>query len=228
VTVVAMAAVRQTILLTGFEGYGGRSTNPSADIVRALDGVRFAGYRVHGYVLPVCFEGLAERLSELIDVLDPRLVLSLGLSPGEPTLRLEQIGVNMADFEIADNTGRQLRDTPVMVDGPTAYRSTLPLGTILDRLLEAGIPARLSSSAGLFLCNAVLYLGLHCCAARRPVPPCGFIHLPYRPEQVAELLDRRRRGATVEQQPRADLASMAFDDMLRGVRLALETVLTTD
>ena len=220
--------MRQTILLTGFEGYSGRSINPSADIARALDGERIAGCRVHGFVMPVRFEGLADRLDELIDALDPQLVLCLGLSPGEPTLRLERIGVNLADFEIADNAGRQLRDTPLAVDGPAAYRSTLPLQAILDRLLEAGVPARLSSSAGLFLCNAALYLGLRGCAARNPPPSCGFIHLPYRPEQVAELLDRRRRSATVELQQRADLASMAFDDMLHGVRLVLETALAAD
>lgn len=215
--------MQQNLLLTGFEAYGGRSTNPSADIARALDGEDIGGCRVHGQVLPVRYEGLAEQLRELLDALDPGLVLCLGLSPGEPVLRLERVGLNLADFEIADNAGRQLRDTPLLADGPAAYRSTLPLEAIHARLLEAGIPARLSSSAGLFLCNALLYLALHQCAARHPSPPCGFIHLPYRPEQVAGLLDRRRVNATVELHQRADPASMAFDDMLRGVRLALET-----
>lgn len=215
--------MKQNVLLTGFEAYGGGSTNPSADIARALDGAAIDGCRVRGHVLPVCYEGLAEHLTELLDALDPRLVLCLGLSPGEPMLRLEWLGVNLADFEIADNAGRQLRDTPLLADGPAAYRSTLPLAAIHARLLAAGIPARLSSSAGLYLCNALLYLALHQCARRRSSPPCGFIHLPYRPEQVAELLDRRRVNATVELHQRAELASMAFEDMLRGVRLALET-----
>ncbi len=71
-------------------------------------------------------------------------------------------------------------------DGPAARASTIPCAEIRTALLEAGIPARLSNSAGSYLCNATLYSALGLCEAARI--PCGFIHLPYASEQVAELL----------------------------------------
>ena len=33
------------ILLTGFQPYGGRQLNPSAEVVRALDGTRIGGFQ---------------------------------------------------------------------------------------------------------------------------------------------------------------------------------------
>jgi pyroglutamyl-peptidase len=91
----------------------------------------------------------------------------------------------------------------------------LPIHAIQDRLLEAGIPARLSASAGTFLCNALMYHALRLCAERAPPPCCGFIHLPYLPEQVARLITDDRRT-------RRDTASMGLEIMVRAV----ETVIT--
>ncbi len=38
------------VLLTGFEPFGGESSNPSQAIVRALDGKRLHGHRIVGAV----------------------------------------------------------------------------------------------------------------------------------------------------------------------------------
>jgi pyrrolidone-carboxylate peptidase len=127
---------------------------------------------------------LGPRIASLIEELRPPAVLCLGLWPGEPLLRLERVAVNIADFEIPDNAGFITRG-PVVEDGAEAYRSTLPLDRMRERLLAAGIPARLSSTAGNFLCNALMYHALRRCAEHTPPRPCGFIHLPYLPAQVA-------------------------------------------
>jgi pyroglutamyl-peptidase len=91
--------------------------------------------------------------------------------------------------------------------------------------LDAGIPARLSASAGTFLCNALMYHAMRACAEHAPATPCGFIHLPYVPEQVSTLLLQMREWAKVELHQRADLASMALDVQVEAVRLAIETTL---
>lgn len=104
-------------------------------------------------------------------------MICLGLWPGAPALRLERIAANIADFEIADNVGAIVRE-PLLEGGPDGYRSTLPIHAIRDRLLEAGIPAQLSGTAGQFLCNACMYHALHAGARLSPRPPCGFLHLP--------------------------------------------------
>jgi pyroglutamyl-peptidase len=212
------------MLLTGFESYGGRSLNPAEQVAKRLDGATIAGVRVRGRTLPVDYRELGPRMGALIEELRPRAVICLGLWPGTPLLRLERVAVNIADFEIPDNVGLMTRG-PVVEGGAEAYRSTLPIHAIQDRLLGAGIPARLSASAGTFLCNALMYHALRTCAEQAPEMPCGFIHLPYVPEQVSTLLLQMREWAKVELHQRADLASMALDVQVEGIRLAIETTL---
>jgi pyroglutamyl-peptidase len=212
------------MLLTGFESYGGRSLNPSEQVVKRLAGAEISGVRVIGHTLPVSYAELGTRIAALIEEVQPCAVICLGLWPGTPVLRLERIAVNIADFEIPDNVGLMTRDS-VVAGGAEAYLSTLPIHAIHDRLLEAGIPARLSGSAGTFLCNALMYHALRCCAEHAPAAPCGFIHLPYLPEQVSTLLLEMREWAKVELHQRADLASMALEVQIEGVRLALKTTL---
>jgi pyroglutamyl-peptidase len=212
------------MLLTGFESYGGRSLNPAEQVVKRLDGAEIRGIRVYGRTLPVDYQGLGPRVTRLIEEIQPRVVICLGLWPGTPMLRLERIAVNIADFEIPDNVGHITRG-PVIEDGAEAYRSTLPLHLIQDRLLEAGIPARLSASAGTFLCNALMYQTLRACAERVPAAPCGFIHLPYMPEQVSALILQMRESVKVELHQSADLASMALEIQIEAVRIAIETTL---
>ena len=214
------------MLLTGFESYGGRSLNPAEQVVKRLAGIQIAGIRVVGHTLPVNYAELGTRIARLIEEVRPRAVICLGLWPGTPMLRLERIAVNIADFEIPDNIGLMTRG-PVIEGGAEAYRSTIPIHAIQDRLLEAGIPARLSGSAGTFLCNALMFHALRACVEYAPAAPCGFIHLPYVPEQVSALLLQMREWAKVELHQRADLASMALDMQVEGVRLAIETTLET-
>jgi pyroglutamyl-peptidase len=212
------------MLLTGFESYGGRSLNPAEQVVKRLAGTEIGGVPVSAHTLPVNYAKLGARIARLIDEVQPRAVICLGLWPGTPMLRVERIAVNIADFEIPDNVGLMTRG-PVVEGGAEAYLSTLPIHAIQDRLLAAGIPARLSASAGTFLCNALMYHALRSCAEHAPATPCGFIHLPYLPEQVSALLLQMREWAKVELHQRADLASMALDVQVEAIRLAIETTL---
>ena len=175
-------------------------------------------------MLPVRNAGLGERLAALIAELAPRAVICLGLWPGEPMIRLERAALNVSDFEIADNEGA-LERGPVTAGGALALASTLPIAAIRDALLAAGIPARLSSSAGNFLCNATLYHALAAAARARPAPACGFIHLPYLPQQVAGLVADTAEEARLELHQRADLASMALETQIQAIRIAIETTL---
>ena len=127
--------------------------------------------------------------------------------------------MNVNDFEIPDNEGH-LATGPVESSGPAARLSTLPLDEIQHRLLEAGIPARLSSSAGNFLCNATLYAVLGIAEARSIKG--GFIHVPYLPAQVAEIVGSLRKEQSLELHQRADLASMSFETSLNAIRIAAE------
>ena len=212
------------MLLTGFQGYGGRAVNPAEEVVKALDGAAIGAQRVTARTLPVSFTKLGPGIAQLIEETRPSVVICLGLWPGEPVIRLERVAVNIADFEIADNEGT-IKQGPVVAGGPAAYETTLPIHEIQDRLLKAAIPARLSGSAGIFLCNTLMYHALHYCMALATTPRAGFVHLPYLPEQIATLIEDTRAEEKLELHQRADLASMSLDTMVEALRCAFEVSL---
>ncbi|GAB2178405.1 pyroglutamyl-peptidase I [Dongia sp. agr-C8] len=174
------------ILITGFAPFAGLDSNPSADIAASLDGREIGGRRIVGRLLPVDFARYQAALEALLRETAPALYVGFGLATGEDMIRLERFGVNLADFEIPDNAGARLTGRKIEAEGPDARAATIPCAEIRAALLDAGIPARLSNSAGSYLCNATLYSALGLCAARGT--PCGLIHLPYASEQVAALL----------------------------------------
>ena len=203
------------VLVTGFEPYGGVGGNPAAAVADALHGQEIAGHDVRGAVIPVVLDGLSVRHSALVGETEPAVVVCLGLYPGETAIRLERYGVNLADFEAADNAGARPVDQPLADGGAAALMATLPLRHILDALLRRGIPAHISNSAGTYLCNAALYTTLSLGGERRV--PTGFIHLPYLPEQAAAA-----PAGTFGPPP-----SMALATMEAAVRLAIEVSLAT-
>ena len=201
-------------LVTGFEPYGGYSVNPSAEIARRLDGGRIGGTLVAGRVLPVELDALGAAVSAILREVDPVAVILLGLAPGEGAIRLERVALNLAHFPIPDNSGVRALDLPLDTRSGPAVWARLPLRAIQARLLAMGIPARMSETAGTYLCNAAMHLGL------RRVPrrvPCGFIHLPLLPAQVAEVIEGDGDAPV--------LASMAFPIQRRAVEVALALTL---
>lgn len=180
-----MSKTNKVILLTGFEPFGGDTFNPSEAIARQLDNRRFDGFTVQSYILPVATDIASSRLTEIVEALQPAALVSLGLAAGRDGISLERVAVNLRDWVEPDNTGQNVADQPVIVDGPAAYFATLPLRTIKAGLDSAEINAHLSATAGLFLCNQIMYWGLHLAATRYPTMLSGFIHLPATPELAA-------------------------------------------
>jgi len=217
------AMVEQTVILTGFEPFGGYAVNPSAEIVRALSGSRVGGALVRGHVLPVSLLRLPPLVDEILSAPPAAAVICLGLAPGEPAIRLERVGLNLAQFNIPDNDGRMLQDAPLDPGAADGLFATLPLRRIERRLLAAGIPARLSLSAGAYLCNAALYAFLRRLRDRNEPTPCGFVHLPLLPALVARALAEPggpRGSAPGDPPPSMDLATQT-----QAVRLVIEEAL---
>lgn len=195
------------ILVTGFEPFGGSNINPSQQVALALEGQPFMDCTIVTTILPVDRIGGPQALQVAIERHQPAAVVCLGEATRRPAISVERIAVNLMDYRIADNAGEQIRDEPIAVDGPAAYFSTLPVRSIHDAILAAGIPVELSLSAGAFLCNQVFYAGLHFCAQLVEPIPLGFIHLPALPEQAASAP--------------LPYPSMSLDTSLHAIELAL-------
>lgn len=177
-----MKPLRGTLLLTGFEPFGGSDTNPTADIVRVLDGQSVAGLRIAGAVLPCVFGTAARELARLRRSHRPRIVVCLGLAESRTEITPERVAINVDDARIPDNAGARPVDVPIVRGGPVARWSTLPIKAIVEALRAAGLPSSVSQTAGTFVCNHVFYRLLHSLARRggRGGDRClgGFIHVP--------------------------------------------------
>ncbi len=173
------------LLLTGFEPFGGQAINSSEQAARALGEANLAGITVRVAILPVDRTRGPATLLHALDAALPDAVVCLGEAARRTALSIERIAINLLDFRIPDNAGRQCVDEPIVPDGPAAYFTTLPARAMRDAARAAGVPAELSLSAGAFLCNQVFYTLMHELSRRGANIPAGFIHLPQLPEQAA-------------------------------------------
>jgi pyroglutamyl-peptidase len=198
---------RPTLLVTGFEPFGGLGANPSLEVAKALDGRAVGDAIVRSAVLPVHHAEAAPRMVRLLEETDPLAVVHVGLAVGRARIALERVALNVMDYDAADNAGHRAHGEPCVPGGPPAYFATLPLAAILSALTAEGIPAYVSNTAGTYLCNHTMYGTLHALAQRRRPARAGFIHLPLLPSMVA--------AAGLEQ------PSMDASLMVRAVEIAL-------
>lgn len=201
-----------TVLVTGFDPFGGEAVNPSFEIARALDGELVTGHRIVGAELPTEFARSLPALDALLRKHRPVLVIALGQAGGRSGIALERVAINLIDARIPDNAGDQPVDVHIAAAGAAAHFTTLPVKSMLAALRAAHIPAELSQTAGSFVCNQVFYGLMHRLARSRRRVRGGFVHVPYLPEQA-----RKFPGA----------ASLPLATMIAALRLCVETALIT-
>ena len=175
------------ILLTGFEPFGGESTNPSWAAAAAASAILKAeGHAVAAVELPCVFGQSITVLEDALQRYDPELVICVGQAGGRPRISLERIAINCDDARIPDNAGNRPVDEEVVPGGPAAYFSSLPVKAALEALRTAGIPAEVSQSAGTYICNHIFYALMHSLNTGRGATATrgGFIHVPYETQQV--------------------------------------------
>jgi pyroglutamyl-peptidase len=165
-----------TVLLTGFDAFGGLRMNPSQLIVEAV-AVRKAR-NVHAAILPTAFREAGRMIRRLVREIGPRSIVCVGLAAGTAAVQLERTALNLNDSDIPDNTGDMPRGRTINPDGPAAYFSTLPLDLLAERLRAMGIPVRISNFAGAYVCNHVFYVAREEAERLAHRPSCGFIHVP--------------------------------------------------
>jgi pyroglutamyl-peptidase len=197
-----------TVLVTGFDPFGGSPVNPSWDAVHALHGRLIAGHRVVGGEIPTVFGRSLQRLAALLEERQPVLVICTGQAGGRGHISLERVAINVNDARIPDNAGSQPIDVPIVADGPAAYFTSLPIKAMLQALLDAGVRAEVSQTAGTFVCNQTFYGLMHLLAQPRwRGTRGGLVHVPYLPEQ--------------------GMPCMRLDELVRGLEIAITTALST-
>ena len=170
----------KTLLITGFDPFGGAAINPSWQAVKRLP-EQVGGFRVHKLEIPTVFGAAAQMVAQKAEQIGADVILCVGQAGGREAVTPERIAVNIRDARIADNAGNQPRGEFVDAHGPAAYFATVPVKNMVQAMENAGIKATVSNSAGAFVCNEVMYSLLHHFDGTQT--KVGFIHVPFIPEQ---------------------------------------------
>ena len=192
----------KTLLITGFEPFGGESINPSWEAVTRLPH-KINDYTIAKLLIPVVFGEAANKVLEVAKDIKPDVIISVGQAGGRNAITPELVAINLRHASIPDNNGNQPADEPIAENGPKAYFSTLPVRKMSDAIKSAGISSNVSYSAGAYVCNDVLYALLSCYNESKT--RVGFIHIPYCKDQNKE-------------------PAMSLGDIIMGLTVAIQNI----
>lgn len=177
------------LLITGFAPFGGESVNPSWEAVKGLpeEFQTSKGEQVTlvKYEMPVSYDRCGGTIGELIEREKPDCTICVGQAGGRMGLEVEQIAINLKDAHSPDNDGVPYHGAPVIEGGPDGRFARLPVREMVAACKGAGIPAKVSFSAGAYVCNCLMYHVLEIIEKQYPKMRGGFIHVPYECGQAA-------------------------------------------
>jgi len=196
------------VLISGFEPFGGRDTNPTALLIEALKNSEISlppRMTVNQILLPVTFENSFHILNQKIQSFNPDIIISFGQAAKRDSVELETKALNRIDAEICDNAGVKPQDQIINPNGEEFYLSTLPIQGIETALKNASVPVKISNSAGTYVCNYLFYRLME--TNQDTLRLCGFIHVPLLPEQA-----------------KGDEPTLAFHELKRALTVILNYI----
>ena len=192
------------ILITGFEPFAKDEINSSWESVKLLPN-ELKGNNIYKVLIPVVFN--VDKLIENIKKYSPDIIILVGQAGGRTGITIERVAINLDDAIIPDNNNYQPVDNTIKLDGENAYFSTLPVKAIINNLKDNDIEARISYTAGTYVCNHVMYNTLYYINKNNLDIKAGFIHVPYLPIQTM------------------DKPSMKIEDIVKGLLSIIETTI---
>jgi pyroglutamyl-peptidase len=163
------------ILLTGFEPFGpGKPANPSWEGIRELDGQEWHGRRLVAREMKVEWGAPLPALTRLIDELHPVAIFSFGQGGG---YAIETVAQNKRGM-YPDNAGQLPIEPTITIDGPAEYRATIDAEALARELASRDRRVRLSTEAGDYLCEEMLYSLEHLKANSKSPLAVAFCHVP--------------------------------------------------
>lgn len=143
------------ILLTGFTPFDGREYNASWIAARALVGQHRSEHILHGLEVPVCWGMPKTALAPALEKWRPSCIIALG-EGASGVFKIETLARNVRAIR-QDNNGQL--PAPALNDptGPDTRPASAAYETLAARLSQTGYPIQLSSDAGAYLCEEMLY-----------------------------------------------------------------------
>ena len=166
------------LLVTGFEPFGKYRENSSWAVAEKVAACGVEGVEVIACLLPVSFAGVAAVLRKAVAEHNPDAVVMLGQAAGIDYIKLERIAINMMDSVAADNEGFIPDEETITPGGAAALFTNCDIKGLRKAVEESGTAAKVSNSAGLYVCNRLYYEALQLCN-ERPGMKGLFVHLPF-------------------------------------------------
>lgn len=192
-----------TLLVTGFGPFPGWERNPTPAMVKAVATLRLPGVRIVPHVFATVYAEVARDLPALIARHRPDAVLLFGLAGRTGHIRIEKHAHNVATRRVPDAAGAFHVSADIVAEGPWRVPTAFACGPLTHALRRAGLDARLSPSAGEYLCNFAYWLALEA-VARGEVKRALFVHVPL-PLKAA----RSSRSAPMRRMTADELAEAA-------------------
>ena len=200
------------VLLTGFDPFGGESVNPAFEAIKLLPDT-IAGAEIVKVEIPTEFTRSISCVEAAIKEHNPDVVIDVGQAGGRAAMTVERVAINCEDCPsgFPDNEGNAPQDEKIYADGPDAYFATIPIKAMVKKMMDNGVPASVSNTAGTYVCNDLMYHLLYQLAHEFPNTRGGFIHVPY---------------ATIQNHP--NMASMTLEEISRGLLLSVEAAIENE
>ena len=100
-----MSSPARTILVTGFEPFGGETVNASWEAAQKLEGWRHGAAVATARVLPCAYDASVKQLISAIETLRPDALLMTGQSARRGVVCVERFAHNLDDASAPDNDG---------------------------------------------------------------------------------------------------------------------------
>jgi pyroglutamyl-peptidase len=187
-----LSSPARTILVTGFEPFGGETVNASWEAAQKLEGWRHGGAVATARVLPCAYDASVKQLISAIETLRPDALLMTGQAARRGVVCVERFAHNLDDASAPDNDGVLRRALRISRAAPDWLEAVAPARIIARAINEAGISARVSKNAGAFVCNHLYFAALQYLRERKSAIPAVFVHLPVTPEQTPQGASEKR------------------------------------
>jgi pyroglutamyl-peptidase len=169
-----------TVLIAGFGPFPGAPFNPTAALAQRLAARRrpgFAEIKRVAHVFQTSYAAVERELPAVLKRVRPDVVLLLGVATRTKYLRIETRARNARSPLVPDVDGDRPNTGTIATGEPSVRAASAPHRIVLAAVRAQRLPARLSPSAGRYLCNFAYWHAL-APANGRDVPLVQFVHVP--------------------------------------------------
>jgi len=166
------------LLVTGFGPFPGVRVNPSARVARTVAASRrlpATGVDARMALIETTYATAERLIPALVAEHRPDAVLMFGVASRRKAVCVEKRAKNRVSILHPDASGVRPTGLVPFPGRPFSAMGRAPFAQITIAIRRAGMPSRVSISAGSYLCNDSYWRML---AATAPDTPCLFLHIP--------------------------------------------------